>query len=402
MKKRLITTIVLAVITLSAKAQKVTFVSDEFMAGVKTHLGLTEGNDVMQSQTDTITVIDLSGLDIVDISDVNCLPNVKWIDLSNNKIEDVSPLASLEHLEYVNLMRNALESINPLAFACTDSLHVNVAGNYIREYDYLFSVTSCHLQIEGMGAQQKEKNAPYFDVYQFYADVSNAGEAKASWRGYTNMESEVSLKCGAVSVKAQMDGYTNSVALPRELAATTQAVLSNGVVGDTTYVVPPLAHIVKGGDVVTIDTELPASYQIGYLRALHGNVEADGKVLHYKAPSNIVADTLYMSYYEAGRIRGFAQMYFMTQDFYDGIEAPMQDAPLKMTLRDGILHIAGTPEELKDVTDVKVYDATGRTLVAERQADGRGIVVRIPKSPSIVIVEVTLGERRIVTKVAAR
>ena len=395
--------ILLAMLSLAieVKGQEVNFTSPAVERAVRHHLNIDDEAAISFSQLDTITYIDLSRRGVTDTRDLMLMPKLRVLDLSDNMVNDLHPIAMLDSLEYVDLSYNSLKSINELSFSKAENLTVNVAFNYIKDFSMFCSITSCSFTLNGTGLQLS-KDAPYFDVYQFYADVSNAGVAKASWRGYTNMENEVSVTCGAVSVKAQMDGYTNSVALPRELDATTQAVLSNGVVGDTTYVVPPLAHIVKGGDVVTIDTELPASYQIGYLRALHGNVEADGKVLHYKAPSNIVADTLYFSYYEAGRIRGFAQMYFMTQDFYDGIEAPMQDAPLKTTLRDGILHIAGTPEELKDVTDVKVYDVTGRTLAAERQADGRGIVVRIPKSPSIVIVEVTLGGRRIVTKVAAR
>ncbi len=395
--------ILLAMLSLAieVKGQEVNFTSPAVERAVRHHLNIDDEAAISFSQLDTITYIDLSRRGVTDTRDLMLMPKLRVLDLSDNMVNDLHPIAMLDSLEYVDLSYNSLKSINELSFSKAENLTVNVAFNYIKDFSMFCSITSCSFTLNGTGLQLS-KDAPYFDVYQFYADVTNAGVAKASWRGYTNMENEVSLKCGALSAKATMDGYTNSVALPRELAATTQAVLSNGVVGDTTYVVPPLAHIVKGGDVVTIDTELPASYQIGYLRALHGNVEADGKVLHYKAPSSIVADTLYMSYYEAGRIRGFTQMYFMTQDFYDGIEAPMQDAPLKMTLRDGILHIAGTPEELKDVTDVKVYDVTGRTLAAERQADGRGIVVRIPKSPSIVIVEVTLGGRRIVTKVAAR
>ena len=390
-----------AIVPMSIQAQKVTFVSEEFCAGVRAHLRLSEEDDIMQSQTDTITVIDLSGLEIVDISDVNCLPNVKWIDFGDNKIEDVTPLASLEHLEYANLMRNSLESINPLAFACTDSLHVNVAENYITDYAYLFSVTSCHLQLEGMGAQL-EKDAPYFNVYQFYADVDDAGAAKASWRGYTNMKGEVTLSCGSFNAQATMDGYTNSASLPSELATTMQAILSNGEAGDTTYVVPPTTRIVHGGDKVTIETGLPEHYQIGYLRALSGTVEAVGNTLHYTAPSSFEADTLYMSYYEGNRIRGVAQMYFKNQDIINDVNSPQLDSPFKMSLHDGILSINGTPEQLKDVTAVKVFDPMGRVLAAEKQVSQQGIVIALDKSSSIVIVEVSLEGRCIVTKVATR
>ena len=81
------------------QAQKVTFLSEGFEFGVKAHLGLSESDEVMQAQTDTITSIDLSGLGISEISDVVYLPNVEKLDLSLNEIDDVEPLASLEHLQ---------------------------------------------------------------------------------------------------------------------------------------------------------------------------------------------------------------------------------------------------------------------------------------------------------------
>ena len=141
--KKIILTILLAVTILCVQAQKVTFLSKGFEFGVKAHLGLSETSEVLQAQTDTITSIDLSGLEIDDISDMVYLPNVEKLNLSQNEIIDVEPLASLEHLQYVNLKSNQLESINALAFALADSMLVNVADNYISEFTYLFSTTIC-------------------------------------------------------------------------------------------------------------------------------------------------------------------------------------------------------------------------------------------------------------------
>ena len=67
MKTRIII-ILLSVLTMKASAQTVTFFSPEFEWGVKQHLGLSENDEVLQSQTDTITSIDLSGLGIIDVS----------------------------------------------------------------------------------------------------------------------------------------------------------------------------------------------------------------------------------------------------------------------------------------------------------------------------------------------
>ncbi len=75
---------------------------------------------------------------------------------------------------------------------------------------------------------------------------------------------------------------------------------------------PPIAFIVNGDEEVTIDTQLPANYRIDDLTSLHGTAEADGTTLRYRAPSSATADTLYISYYEGSRIKGYTQMYFMS------------------------------------------------------------------------------------------
>ncbi len=56
--------------SLTAGAQKVTFASAGFEQGVRQHLGLSENDDVLQTQVDTITRLDLSGLEITDVHDV--------------------------------------------------------------------------------------------------------------------------------------------------------------------------------------------------------------------------------------------------------------------------------------------------------------------------------------------
>lgn len=81
------------------------------------HLGLDENMDIIQSRTDTITVIDLSGLGITSLSDIVYLPNVEVLDLSDNDITDVGPLNALSSLRDLNLKGNELESINLLAFS---------------------------------------------------------------------------------------------------------------------------------------------------------------------------------------------------------------------------------------------------------------------------------------------
>ena len=398
---RSVSLIIISMLGLCAMAQKLTFHSSEFEMGVKSHIGLNADDDVIQNQADTITSIDLSGLGITDIRDVVYLPNVKVLNLSNNGITDTFPLTVLDSLRLVNLCNNELESINPLVFSNSDKMQLHIAYNYISDFSYFLTPAKCQISIVGM-AQQQEKNAPYFDVYQLYADIDEKEASMVCYRGYTNMEADVTLKCGSLQVQALMDGTTYNVVLSDEFDATTQVILSNGEQGDTTWVVPPTTRIMESGGEVTIETELPESYRIGFLRALHGTVEANGTTLHYLAPSPLEADTLYLSYYEDNCIKGFTQMYFMSQDFIDKVKAPLQNSPLKVSLHDGVLNIAGMPTQGKGITDIKVYDVLGRMLATRTSDSLQSMDIPLSTESSVVIVEVTYSGQHIVTKVVAK
>ncbi len=401
--RKFIMIISLAMLSLAIKVQgqELRFISPVVEKGIRQHLNITEEETISFSQLDTITFLDLSRRGITNIQDLKLLPNLRTLDLSENMVDDLQPLAILDSLEWVDLSYNNLKSINDLFYSTSKNLTIDVSFNYIKDFSLFCSISLCNFTLDG-AEHQLNKDAPYFDVYQLYADVSDTRVAKACYRGYTNMEADVTLKCGELNAHAVMDGYTNSVTLPYELGETTQVILSNGEVGDTTYIVPPKVYVVNAGDKVTINTALPESYQIGYLRALHGTVEAEGATLHYTAPSPLVADTLYMSYYEGNRIKGFAQMYFMSQDFYDGVKSLRQDNPMKMSLHDGVLSISGMSAQEKGITAVKVFDAMGRTLAMQTAKNQQSIEIPLPSSQTLVIVEVTYAGQRIVTKVAAR
>ena len=390
---------ILLLMVTEASAQNVTFFSSEFEEGVKRHLCLDENTNVVQQQTDTITEIDFSGMGIKDIRDIVYLPNIKTLDLSYNEIRDVSPLLPLDSLHNVDLRNNLLEDISELAFANSDSMVVNVAYNYITDFSSFYLPSNCDIRIVGMAAQ-KDRDAKYMDVYLFFADVEN-GQSVVNYRGYSNIEGGISLDCSNTHVSAIMDGNYKTVKISDEMASTIRATLSNGEKICETYVIPPSIHIVQDGKEVIINTELPESYQIGYLRALHGAVEADGATLHYVAPSPIVVDTLYMSYYEKNRIKGFAQMYFMSQGFHDGIKTLQQDSPLEMSLHDGALHITASSTQRDGLTTVKIYDAMGHALAMRTFDNRQDAVIQLLTNPGVIIVEATYAGRDFVTKVAA-
>ena len=298
----------LAVIAVAVQAQKVTFFSPEFELGVRQHLELDVNEDVLQSHTDTITSIDLSGWGIRDIRDVVYLTAVKDLDLSYNQLWDVSPLLTLDSLRYVDVSNNMLENVSILATSLVDSMVVDVTNNYIEDFSFFFTPTLCRFNIIGMDLQMI-KDAPYFDVHMFYAELNRAGKSILTYRGYTNMSETPFVECGKTRKAVQLDGETRTVVIYDNLTQTTMARLFNSVTGDTTWVLPPMRRTVNANDTVNIVTGLPEGYSLGCVYAQTGTVTANDRMLTYKAPAEQVADTIYISYYQDWQLRGFTKCY---------------------------------------------------------------------------------------------
>ena len=305
--RRIVIIILAAVTTLTAQAQKVTFSSEGIEAGIRLHLGLNENADILQSQTDTIRAINLSGLGITDLQDIVYLPNVKVLDLSHNEITNVGPLNVLDSLHDLNLRGNSLESVNMLAFSNADKMMVDVTANYIEDFSYLFDCIKCQFTLIGMNRQQK-KDIPYLDVYQLYADVKDKGQHVIWYRGFTNMQETPVMVCGDSRTDATIDGHLNSIAIPNTPTGTTAVVLSCGNQGDTTYIVPPANFEVEAGETITIETGLPDDYCVFSAYADYGNVEIDGNAIRYTT-DNDVEDTIHFCYYQGETLKGFSRFY---------------------------------------------------------------------------------------------
>ena len=306
MKTRIIIITLFAALTVTASAQTVTFFSPEFEWGVKQHLGLGENDEVLQSQTDTITSIDLSGLGITDLCDVVYLPMVKELDLSRNGITNTFPLTVLDSLQLLDLSGNGLESINPLVFCNADKMTVMTDNNYISDFSFFFSPTHCQFTLLGMGLQQ-DKYAPYLDLYHFYCDVNEQGKAVVVYRGYTNVDGDAVLECKRQQTTAQLDGESHTIAVPGWPSLPSMVTLSIGELADTTWVLPPTTQRMPPGASDTIQTGLPEGYRIGMANALHGTVHVTGNNLDYTAPVDLDCDTIYISYYEGWQLRGFTE-----------------------------------------------------------------------------------------------
>lgn len=301
----------LLAVAVSVQAQKVTFYSPEFGEGVRLHLGLDENDDVQQTQMDTITCISLSGLGITDIRDAVYLPQVQELDLSYNNIDDVSPLLPLDSLRRVDLSNNQLENINILALSEVDTMEVDVSNNYISDFSYFYSPTHCEFTLLGMGLQQ-DKNAPYFDVYQLFVDINAEGRPEVFYRGYTNMEATANIVCGEAQTAATMDGDTRSAVVPGNPTSAMMVSLTNGEKADVTWVVPPTEYELEASATLTIATGLPEDYTIASVYSKNG-IEAtvDGVNISYTATEDFDTDTLYISYYEGSRLRGFSEFYIV-------------------------------------------------------------------------------------------
>lgn len=301
----------LAVMTMAAQAQKVTFFSPEFEMGVRQHLGLEAEEDVLRTHTDTITSIDLSGWGISDIRDVIYLTAIEELDLSYNELWDVSPLLSLDSLRYVDLAYNKLESVSILAMAQVDSMVVDVTNNYIEDFSYFFTPTQCWFNIIGMD-MQLVKDAPYFNVYDFYAAFNDKGRSTLTYRGYTNMHENAFVDCRAMHTAAQLDGETRSVVVSGRLTGASMAFLSNGVVSDTTWVLPPQDKEVAAGASLQIVTGLPQNYTIVAAFASRGTAFVNGTAITYMAPLDFVGDTLFVGYSEKNQMRGYTRYCIFT------------------------------------------------------------------------------------------
>lgn len=305
MKTRIII-ILLSVLTMKASAQTVTFFSPEFEWGVKQHLGLSENDEVLQSQTDTITSIDLSGLGIIDVRDVVYLPMVKELDLSRNGITNTFPLTVLDSLQLLDLSGNGLESINPLIFSNSDRMTVIAANNFISDFSLFFSPMHCQFTLMGTGLQQ-DKNALYLDMYHLYCDVNERGQAVVVYRGYTNVDGGAVISCNRRHASAQLDGASHMVNVPGRPSTPSMVTLTVGDLGDTTWVLPPVMRRIDAGTEATIETELPEHYRIGMANAKYGTVVVNGTDLAYHAPADLNRDTIYISYYEGWQLRGFTE-----------------------------------------------------------------------------------------------
>ncbi|XP_049625381.1 leucine-rich repeat-containing protein 61 [Suncus etruscus] len=79
---------------------------------------------------DSILLLRLRGLGLVDLGCLGECLGLEWLDLSGNVLTQLGPLACLHQLAVLNLADNRLSGLEPLA-ACESLQRLNVAGNLL-------------------------------------------------------------------------------------------------------------------------------------------------------------------------------------------------------------------------------------------------------------------------------
>ena len=79
---------------------------------------------------DSILLLKLRGLGVVDLGCLGECLNLEWLDLSGNALTHLGPLASLRQLAVLNVSNNRLTGLEPLA-ACENLQSLNAAGNLL-------------------------------------------------------------------------------------------------------------------------------------------------------------------------------------------------------------------------------------------------------------------------------
>ena len=398
MRKYIITIMIFCLAALQSAAQEVTFFSAEVEAGVRQHLHIAESAAISMAQLDTITQLDLTHRGISDVRDMPLMPNLRMLDLSDNQLDDLQPLALLDSLELLDLRFNNLKGINQLFYTGAKKLTINVGFNHIRDFSLFWTLSLCNFTLEGTGLQLGE-NEPFFDVFHFFADVENH-VPMVCYHGLTNIEKEATLECGLLHQVAAMDGDSYKINLTDSPGTTTMATLSNGEYGDTTWVVPPAILDIRASQQVSFDTQLPEGYEIKYANALVGTVTVEETTLSYQAPTTESNDTVYFSYYEGDRLKGFSQLCLSNAEA-TGING-VTTGGLRLSLKGRQLAVDMPAVASGETVAVRVIDAAGRSIAshqAEATANGYHAALLLPYVPKeMIIVEVKTGQRRIIKK----
>ena len=292
-----------------AHGQEVTFISPAVEEGIRQHLQISEQEAITFSQLDTITSLDLSKRDVTDINDIVLLPNLRNLDLNNNMVDNVQPLTMLDSLEWVDLSYNNLKNINEMIYSRSKKMTINVAFNYIGDFSLFGLITHTNFILEGTTFQIME-NAPFFDVCQLYCDASVYPTVIR-----TTVQTNMSEVAKLIYADSQAEVPTNSASfthiLQNEPTQIIPVYLSNGVKGDSTYLIPQTKFRLETNQAISFETGLPDDYTIRLCSSpQQGSINIDGVNLEYTASSTFEYEEIVFSYYWGPILKGFSRVCF--------------------------------------------------------------------------------------------
>ena len=386
-----------------AFGQEVQFSSRPFELGLRHHLGVDTLFALTPEQLDTITQLDLSQLEITDISDVCNVSNVRRLNLRYNAITDVSPLALLDSLESVDLSNNRLQNINALAFATSKAMAVDVSFNNIMDFSCFNSLTRCRFTMAGT-MLQTDPDAAYFHVGPLYCDGSLETPV-IYYRVNSNMSESAHLQCRDKDIVVPTDGSYLTLSMDGGRTASSRVLVSNGVEADSTYLVTYAPQQLTASETVTIETGLPADYTLKYVsQPFHGTLSVDGNNMVYTASSVFDGEEIYFTYYQGSTLRGFSKVVLTNATGIQTLDT--DDGQLTIARQsDGKYRVVCSAAGLAPQSVVSVYSPSGSQLISLKIDSRNGIdtTLSLPVSHQpILIVEVLSGQKKWIEKVITK
>ena len=115
------------------------------------------------------TELDISSLDLTDISQLASLTNLKKLNISNNMINDISVLSNLTNLEELYIDSNLITDISPLS-SLTNLKILDIGTNNIQDISPIGNITSLQelsmqwLDVKDISCLQSLTNLKKLDI----------------------------------------------------------------------------------------------------------------------------------------------------------------------------------------------------------------------------------------------
>lgn len=305
MKKTLfILSTMLSSVGVVAQENALRFYSSDVERAIHHHLGLDSEASVVQAQTDTITVLDLSGLALDDLRDLLLVPHVKRLNLRYNQLTSVGCLYMLPELEELDLSFNQLDNIDMLMFTEAERMKIDLTMNRISDLSMFYNTTNCCFTIDGIGLQRNEID---YEVNKFYTNVNSEGLAEIELSVSSSSPVTAHLQMEGFANEIPTDGSDNSWVIEEMPSSILPIIISSEIKSDTTYFVPPSSRLAAPGETRTIQLALPEGYEIYSIYATDGGeVKAEGLSFTYTAPEEMSEGTrIEISFRHNGELRGY-------------------------------------------------------------------------------------------------